>query len=80
LTSVQLQSYWLTNREAAIYARLKGRKAGFRTINRWARTGLIPKEFVGGDRDLLVQPRGVDIALQKLRQLRLRRCGIREVA
>lgn len=70
---------WMNNREAAVYAGRKSRTA-WRTINRWVRRGLVPKEFVGGDREIMVKAEGIDIAMRRLRQMRLKRCGIKEAA
>lgn len=74
-----VESRWMTTREAAIYAGRKSRTA-WRTVNRWVRRGLVPKQYVGGDRELVVKAEGIDIALRKLREMHLRRCGIKVAA
>jgi hypothetical protein len=73
---------WLDAKEAALHCGFKTREA-WQTILKWARKGFIPEQYIGlAGKGMRFKQEGLEIAMRKLRQRQLKRCGIklREVA
>lgn len=61
-------THWMDTREGAAYLGFKSANS-WRTVNRWIRRGLVPKQFVGQrGRDLIVQAPGLDAAVRMFRE------------